>query len=427
MIRFGLVLSVVLVAIGLLVAGVLAGSLLLVVASIGVAALAFLLLLVVVVISRHEIFGQLAREVPGPGGARVIAPGALSAALAESVTAAPGLASAGPAVAARVRGPDGDDSQEGKGQRNGAGPRDRLVTTESGGGRQVAGVRAGGKARTGGPAGRTGPDATAASAADRGGASGQPGDLAARVPAAAPISDQPRDELAPAVQLIDAAAAKAKAGAQEVMQEAASERSDPAASEQRRRDRPGSRGGARTREQPKAYQASRLERESARAAGASPAAGSAVGASKQRSPSARQGVVKPASSAAVGVTAKAPAPATTETAPDEAAIAPSGTGPSAGHEGSATSGGPAQGKGPAGPGPSQAGSGRAAEQPSAGETMQVTVVPGITRYHRSDCLLIRFLTADDLEVMTKQAAIDGGCVPCKACKPDEETVGLRSG
>jgi len=425
-IRFGIVLSVVLVAIGLLVAGVLAGSLLLVVASIGVAALAFLLLLVVVVISRHEIFGQLAREVPGPGGARVIAPGALSAALAESVTAAPGVASAGPAVAAGARGPDGDDSQEGKGRRNGAGPRDRLVTTESGGGRQVAGVRAGGKARTGGPAGHTGPDATAASAADRG-ASGQPGDLAASVPAAAPISDQRRDELAPAVQLIDAAAAKAKAGAEEVIQEAAAERSDPAASEQPRRDRPGSRGGARTREQPKAYQASRLERESARAAGASPAAGSAVGASKQRSPSARQGVVKPASSAAVGVTAKAPAPATTETAPDEAVIAPSGTGPSAGHEGSATSAGPAQGKGPPGPGPSRAGSARAAEQPSAGETMQVTVVPGITRYHRSDCLLIRFLTADDLEVMTKQAAIDGGCVPCKACKPDEETVGRRSG
>jgi len=55
------------------------------------------------------------------------------------------------------------------------------------------------------------------------------------------------------------------------------------------------------------------------------------------------------------------------------------------------------------------------------------VVPGITRYHRSDCLLIRFLTADDLEVMSSQAAIDGGCVPCKACKPDQEAAGLRAG
>jgi hypothetical protein len=50
--------------------------------------------------------------------------------------------------------------------------------------------------------------------------------------------------------------------------------------------------------------------------------------------------------------------------------------------------------------------------------MQVSVVPGITRYHRGDCLLIRFLSADDLEVMTIRAATDSGCVPCKACKPD---------
>jgi len=46
-------------------------------------------------------------------------------------------------------------------------------------------------------------------------------------------------------------------------------------------------------------------------------------------------------------------------------------------------------------------------------------VPGITRYHRSDCLLIRFLSADDLEVMTKTAASEAGCAPCKACKPDQ--------
>src|SRR5215472_11299089 len=101
------------------------------------------MLVVVVVISRHEIFGQLAREVAGPAGARVIAPGALSAALADSVTPAPGLAGAD-AVAAGVRAAHGDDSREGKGQGNGAAPRERLVTSESGGGRQVAGVKAGG-------------------------------------------------------------------------------------------------------------------------------------------------------------------------------------------------------------------------------------------------------------------------------------------
>jgi hypothetical protein len=49
---------------------------------------------------------------------------------------------------------------------------------------------------------------------------------------------------------------------------------------------------------------------------------------------------------------------------------------------------------------------------------QVTVVPGIGRYHLADCILIRFLGADDLEVMTRQAAEAAGCVPCKACRPE---------
>ncbi len=50
---------------------------------------------------------------------------------------------------------------------------------------------------------------------------------------------------------------------------------------------------------------------------------------------------------------------------------------------------------------------------------QVTVVPGITRYHRAECILIRFLGPDDLELMTRRAAEDAGCAPCKACQPDK--------
>jgi hypothetical protein len=49
---------------------------------------------------------------------------------------------------------------------------------------------------------------------------------------------------------------------------------------------------------------------------------------------------------------------------------------------------------------------------------QVTVVPGIGRYHRAECILIRFLGQEDLEVTTKQAADAAGSVPCKACRPD---------
>jgi hypothetical protein len=75
----------------------------------------------------------------------------------------------------------------------------------------------------------------------------------------------------------------------------------------------------------------------------------------------------------------------------------------------------------------------AAEPAKSGEpasdsgAMQVSVVPGITRYHRSDCLLIRFLAPDDLEVMSRQAAAAGGCVPCKACKPDQQSADLPVG
>ena len=67
MIRFGVVLSTVLVAIGLLVTGVVAGSLLLVVISIGVALLAFLLLIGVVISYRHEIFSRAAPAAASPG------------------------------------------------------------------------------------------------------------------------------------------------------------------------------------------------------------------------------------------------------------------------------------------------------------------------------------------------------------------------
>jgi hypothetical protein len=57
---------------------------------------------------------------------------------------------------------------------------------------------------------------------------------------------------------------------------------------------------------------------------------------------------------------------------------------------------------------------------AAGPATQVTIVPGITRYHRSDCILIRFLGPEDLETMTRQAAEDAGCVPCKACRPEQQ-------
>jgi hypothetical protein len=50
---------------------------------------------------------------------------------------------------------------------------------------------------------------------------------------------------------------------------------------------------------------------------------------------------------------------------------------------------------------------------------EVTVVPGVARYHRRGCILIRFLSDGDLETMTRREAEAGGSVPCKACQPDK--------
>lgn len=50
---------------------------------------------------------------------------------------------------------------------------------------------------------------------------------------------------------------------------------------------------------------------------------------------------------------------------------------------------------------------------------QVTVVPGVPRYHRRGCILIRFLSDGELETSTRPAAEAAGLVPCKACQPDK--------
>jgi hypothetical protein len=50
---------------------------------------------------------------------------------------------------------------------------------------------------------------------------------------------------------------------------------------------------------------------------------------------------------------------------------------------------------------------------------EVTVVPGVARYHRRGCILIRFLSDGDLETTTRREAEAAGSVPCKACQPDK--------
>jgi hypothetical protein len=50
---------------------------------------------------------------------------------------------------------------------------------------------------------------------------------------------------------------------------------------------------------------------------------------------------------------------------------------------------------------------------------QVTVVPGVPRYHNAQCILIRFMGEDDLNRMTLGEARQAGCTPCRACQPDQ--------
>jgi hypothetical protein len=50
---------------------------------------------------------------------------------------------------------------------------------------------------------------------------------------------------------------------------------------------------------------------------------------------------------------------------------------------------------------------------------EVTIVPGVARYHRRGCILIRFLSDGDLETMTRREAEATVSVPCKACQPDQ--------
>ncbi len=51
-------------------------------------------------------------------------------------------------------------------------------------------------------------------------------------------------------------------------------------------------------------------------------------------------------------------------------------------------------------------------------TSQVTVVPGVPRYHEPNCILIRFMPDDDVQKMTIPEAKDAGCTPCAACQPE---------
>jgi hypothetical protein len=57
---------------------------------------------------------------------------------------------------------------------------------------------------------------------------------------------------------------------------------------------------------------------------------------------------------------------------------------------------------------------------ASGET--VWVVRGVSRYHRSDCVLIGSVDEEDVDTMTQADAEAAGCTPCRACHVVEEPL-----
>ena len=49
---------------------------------------------------------------------------------------------------------------------------------------------------------------------------------------------------------------------------------------------------------------------------------------------------------------------------------------------------------------------------------QVSVVPGVPRYHDPNCILIRFMPTDDVQQMSVPEAEKAGCTPCRACQSE---------
>jgi hypothetical protein len=68
--------------------------------------------------------------------------------------------------------------------------------------------------------------------------------------------------------------------------------------------------------------------------------------------------------------------------------------------------------------PVDAGASEPAEgKPSSG-VGQVTVVPGVPRYHDPDCILIRFMDEENVQRTTVADAEKAGCTPCRACQSE---------
>jgi hypothetical protein len=391
-IRFNVILSVVIVAVGLLIAGAVSGSLVLVDSAIGVAALALVLLVAIVVMWRQEIFGDTV--------AGVAATGTTGAAAGE---AAPDNMAPAPEHELPV-----GFSADGQ-----------LASTPAGRGVQIS-------------------QSARAAQSTRSAHSAEVGQSAAEQSVGLSQGERDADVLGLAGRAGRGSAQKADppigTGGDFRRREGA-----PAGRERPVGDSAAARSGVEEVEEPASVDERRASRGSTVAepvpAEGSPAAGPPAA---------------PPASAPSGSAGSAPAPsgsarsAPASPAPAPSVPVPSGPVPSAPVPGAAAKAAkaakvPADVSPDAGSTAALAGAGNTAEttaanvrdkadspsvtsasQPAAAASTdtQVTVVPGIARYHVPGCILIRFLGAEDLQEMTREAAESSGCVPCKACRPD---------
>jgi nicotinate-nucleotide--dimethylbenzimidazole phosphoribosyltransferase len=446
-------------AIGILVAGVLASSLLMVYVSIGVCAVAALILAAGIVTHWSEIFGR--------GEARPASvPGAWSGQQA-GVGTHPGTASAVPTA---VAGPQEGHARDGDAVGPAAG--EQAAAVRAGNGFPVAGrpddlwrrveeeLGSAGKRDTGAlswpateipafreepgspgqatPPGKQGPrDASPAGTSGwiwGRGAGWQPPETSGPAwppPAAAFAGSPARPEVA---QDADGSAPDDTgpdgAGPEDAAQAApddAAAPADPEAASSGPAPEPAAAGPDAAQDRPTWIIS--LPRPEEPAA-AEPASGAAV---NETEGPATQGQPAKASAAARDSAASAPAgkvpparepeaaAAQDPVAGEPAASAPAGEVPPAGEAQPAGEPEAAAAQDPVAGEPAAAGhGGPAAAEPAAGPgRVEVTVVPGVARYHRSGCILIRFLGADDLEIMTRQEAEEASFVPCRACQPDQ--------
>lgn len=423
MFRFGAVLTVALIALGLLVGGVLTSSLMLVYAAIGAAAIAGLLLLAGVLFRRDELFGSprtgteaneagrqpvaaaAGSQVAGPSAANRGAGQSRGPAVAEPAVAEPGLAggrlAAWPEFPAPAV-PAGHDDQPARAR--------RVPLAEP-----QEPAWPGRPAEPQEPAGWPGQPRPAP--AQAGAQLDRPPRTADKLPGLPerPAASSPAAPLSAAYP--ESTPAARPGPADDDLSFAVRHRLTTHMRERQQQERATEGEPDRTSASPPAAAAVRNSRQDLAQASAGV---SAVPAGKQPGPAAGAG--KPAGPAVASPAGEAPGTAAgtgeaSPVSPAAAAQEASPVSPAARADGNDRGSSTDEVAGGGLPAPaSSAGTAAAGTKDIA--RGQVTVVPGIARYHRSGCTLIRFLGTDDLESMTKEAAEAGGCVPCRACQPD---------